>query len=125
MSVGSIPIFPLCLSAGSRVATTWFACIKNWWRKAPQGLTTVFAIILPVNLPSGKKNGVTNCELAPVRQSSKPAAFLFLRRPEDLEEEEQEKLQELRHLSEEVELAYDLVQQFARDAADAHRRAAR
>jgi transposase len=37
-----------------------------------------------------------------------------LRRPEDLDEEEQEKLQELRGLSEEVDLTYDLVQQFAK-----------
>ena len=61
-------------------------------------------------LPGGKKNGATNCELAPVPQSSTSAAFLFLQRPEDLDEEEQEKLQKLRHISEEVERAYDLVQ---------------
>jgi transposase len=65
-------------------------------------------------LPNGKKHGTTSCELSPVPLPSKLATFLFLRRPEDLDEEEQEKLQELRSLSEEVDLAYNLVQQFAK-----------
>jgi hypothetical protein len=40
------------------------------------------------------------------------AAFLFLRRPETLRAEEQETLLKLRQMSPEVDLAYDLVQQF-------------
>ena len=39
--------------------------------------------------------------------------FLFLRRSEDLETDEQETLLTLRHLHSEIDLAYDLVQQFA------------
>jgi hypothetical protein len=42
------------------------------------------------------------------------AAFLFLRRPEQLRVEEQEALLKLRQIDPEVDLAYDLVQQFAR-----------
>ena len=41
------------------------------------------------------------------------ATFLFLRRPEDLGLDEQETLTALRDLHPEVDLAYDLVQQFA------------
>jgi transposase len=40
------------------------------------------------------------------------AAFLFLRHPEKLRVEEQETLVTLRHIDPEVDLAYDLVQQF-------------
>ena len=65
-------------------------------------------------LPDGKKNGVTSHELSPPPLSSKQAIFLFLRHPEDLDEEEQNKVQELRQNHPEVDLAYDLVQQFAR-----------
>ncbi|HEX4203016.1 MAG TPA: transposase [Ktedonobacteraceae bacterium] len=65
-------------------------------------------------LPGSKKNTATSCELSPVPLPSKLATFLFLQRPEDLDEEEQEKLLELRQLSAEVDLAYDLVQQFAK-----------
>jgi hypothetical protein len=63
------------------------------------------------------------------QKASRPPQHIFLhdKRPssssgdaEGLDEEEQERLQGLRQLSEEVELAYDLVQQFARDAEDAH-----
>lgn len=65
-------------------------------------------------LPDGKKNGATSCELTPAPLPSKQATFLFLRRPEDLDKEEQEKVHQLRQISPEVDLAYDLVQQFAR-----------
>ena len=46
--------------------------------------------------------------------SPRQATFLFLRRPEELEADEQESLITLRHLHPEIDLAYDLVQQFAR-----------
>lgn len=65
-------------------------------------------------LPEGKKKSAQVSSLGVVPLPPKQAAFLFLRRPEELDEEEQEKLQELRQLSDEVELAYDLVQQFAK-----------
>jgi transposase len=44
---------------------------------------------------------------------ARQAAFLFLRRPEKLKDEEQETLLLLRQCHPEVDLAYDLVQQFA------------
>lgn len=63
-------------------------------------------------LPDGKKNGATSCELTPAPLPPKQAAFLFLRRPEALDKEEQEKVSQLRQISPEVDQAYDLVQQF-------------
>lgn len=64
-------------------------------------------------LPDGKKNGATGSCLAPLPLPARQASFLFLRRPEELDEKEQGQIQELRQLSAEVDLAYDLVQQFA------------
>ena len=51
--------------------------------------------------------------LSPNPVSSRQATFLFLRRSEQLEMNEQETLITLRHLHPEIDLAYDLVQQFA------------
>lgn len=65
-------------------------------------------------LPEGKKNASRGCDLSPTPLSSRQASFLFLRRPEELEADEQESLLTLRHLHAEIDLAYDLVQQFAR-----------
>lgn len=48
---------------------------------------------------------------APV--SPREATFLFLRRSEDLDVDERETLTRLRHLHPEIDLAYDLVQEFA------------
>lgn len=64
-------------------------------------------------LPEGKKNAVNTCHLSPPPLSSKSAAFLFLRRSEDREADEQETLITLRHLDPEIDLAYNLVEQFA------------
>jgi transposase len=64
-------------------------------------------------LPEGKKNAAQGCDLAPPPVTARQAMFLCLRRPEDLEAEEQQTLLMLRHLHPEVGLAYDLVQQFA------------
>ncbi|GHO87045.1 hypothetical protein KSZ_50510 [Dictyobacter formicarum] len=44
---------------------------------------------------------------------SRQATFLFLSRPEKLDAEEQETLRQLCHCHPEVDLTYDLVQQFA------------
>lgn len=65
-------------------------------------------------LPEGKKNAAKGCNLSPTPLSSRQATFLFLRRSEELEMDEQETLIRLRHLHPEIDLAYDLVQQFAR-----------
>jgi transposase len=65
-------------------------------------------------LPEGKKNAAKGCDLSPTPLSPRQATFLFLRRPEELEADEQESLITLRHLHPEIDLAYDLVQQFAR-----------
>jgi transposase len=64
-------------------------------------------------LSGGKKHAAKACTLSPTPLSSKSAAFLFLRRSEDLEADEQETLITLRHLDPEIELAYTLVEQFA------------
>ncbi len=65
-------------------------------------------------LPEGKKNAAQGGDLSPTPLSSRQASFLFLRRPEELEADEQEPLLTLRPLHPEIDLAYDLVQQFAR-----------
>ena len=64
-------------------------------------------------LPGGRKNPADPESVAPVLPPSRQAAFLLLRRPEDLRVEEQEQLGQLRQIHPEVDLAYDLVQQFA------------
>lgn len=64
-------------------------------------------------LPDGKKNAGKGSTLSPVLPSARQATFLFLRRPEELETDEQATLTMLRRLHPEVELAYGLVQQFA------------
>jgi transposase len=64
-------------------------------------------------LPEGKKNASRGYDLSPTPLSSRQATFLFIRRPEELEADEQEALSALRHLHPEIDLAYDLVQQFA------------
>ena len=68
---------------------------------------------LVCRLREGKKNASTGAKLSPAPLSSRQATFLFLRRPLDLDEEEQETVLQLRQSHQEVELAYDLVQQFA------------
>jgi len=64
-------------------------------------------------LPEGKKNGANGSKLTPAPLPSKQATFLFLARPEQLEVQEQETVRQLRQTSPEVDLAYDLVQEFA------------
>ena len=64
-------------------------------------------------LPGGRKNPADSLSKSPVLPPSRQAAFLLLRRPEDLLVEEQEQLGQLRQIHPEVDLAYDLVQQFA------------
>ena len=64
-------------------------------------------------LPEGRKIPRDSPSKAPTLAPSRQASFLFLRRPEKLRTEEQETLAKLRELHSEVDLAYDLVQQFA------------
>lgn len=64
-------------------------------------------------LPTGRKNEAPSSSKAPALPPSRQAAFLFLRRPEKLRVEEQERLSKLRQIHPEVDRAYDLVQQFA------------
>lgn len=63
-------------------------------------------------LPAGRKFPSDDDALRPVPVLSRQASFLFLRRSEKLHDFEQETLTKLRQLSLEVDLAYDLVQQF-------------
>jgi transposase len=65
-------------------------------------------------LPEGRKNSQTSSLVARPPVLARQAVFLFLRRPEELEADEQETLALLRSLPSEVDQAYELVQQFAR-----------
>jgi len=64
-------------------------------------------------LPTGRKNAPDSSSKAPALPPSRQAAFLFLHRPEELRVEEQETLVKLCQIHPAVDLAYDLVQQFA------------
>jgi len=64
-------------------------------------------------LPEGRKNPHTPDQLARPPVLARQAVFLFLRRSEKLRAQEQETLLMLRQFHPEVDLAYDLVQQFA------------
>lgn len=64
-------------------------------------------------LPTGRKNAADSLPKTSALATSRQAAFLFLHRPEKLRVEEQETLTKLRQLHPKVDLAYDLVQQFA------------
>jgi len=63
-------------------------------------------------LPTGRKHGASSSSKAPALPTSRQAVFLFLRRPEKLRVEEQETLVKLRQIHPEVDLAYELIQQF-------------
>jgi transposase len=63
-------------------------------------------------LPEGRKNAGKGADLSPTPVSSRQATFLFLRRSKERETSEQETLVMLRHLHPEVDLAYDLIEQF-------------
>ncbi len=64
-------------------------------------------------LPNGRKKAVDSSAKVSALPTSRQAAFLFVRRPEKLEGEEQEQFDKLRQIHPEVEQAYELVQQFA------------
>jgi hypothetical protein len=64
-------------------------------------------------LPTGRKNEASSSSKTPALLTSRQAAFLLLRRPEELRVEEQERFSKLRQINPEIDLAYDLVQQFA------------
>jgi transposase len=62
----------------------------------------------------GRKTPADASSKVPALPTPRQAAFLFLRRPEKIRVEEQEMLANLRQSHSEVDLAYDLVEQFAR-----------
>ena len=64
-------------------------------------------------LPGGKKNVCKGATLSPTPPPVRQAMFLFLRRPEDLDKEERGTMLQLRQSHAELNLAYDLVQEFA------------
>jgi hypothetical protein len=64
-------------------------------------------------LPAGKKYGSQETRLSPAPPPVRQVTFLFLRRPEDLTEEEQGTILRLRQSCPELDLVYDLVQEFA------------
>ncbi len=61
----------------------------------------------------GRKTPTDASSKTPTLATSRQAAFLFLRRPEELRVQEQETVIALRQMNPEVDRAYDLVQQFA------------
>ena len=63
-------------------------------------------------LPEGRKKGASDSQLPRATVLARDAVFLLLRRPEELEIEDQETLALLRSLHLEVDQAYELVQQF-------------
>src|SRR5512135_553104 len=65
-------------------------------------------------LPQGRKMPLDASLKTPALATSREASFLFIRRPEELKTEEQALLAQLRRLDPEVDLAYELTQQFAR-----------
>lgn len=65
------------------------------------------------SVPSGQKKQEATDQLPQPHVLARKAVFLFLRRPEELEADEQETLAWLRSLHAEVNLAYELIQQFA------------
>jgi transposase len=65
-------------------------------------------------LPQGRKMPLDASSQRPALPTSREASFLFLRRPDQLKTEEQETLLLLRQRHPETDLAYELVQQFAR-----------
>lgn len=65
------------------------------------------------SVPSGQKKQEATDQLPQPPVLARKAVFLFLRRPEELEADDQETLAWLRSLHAEVNLAYELIQQFA------------
>ncbi len=63
-------------------------------------------------LPEGRKKSGSDSHLPRATVLARDAVFLLLRRPEELETEDQETLALLRSLHPEVDQAYELVQQF-------------
>ncbi len=80
------------------------------------GVTLTYKVVyrqLVRYLPEGRKNAQPPDQLPRPPVLARQAVFLFLRRPEELEADEQETLALLQSLHAEVKLAYELVQQFA------------
>ncbi|GHO97524.1 hypothetical protein KSF_075720 [Reticulibacter mediterranei] len=65
-------------------------------------------------LPGGKKNTCKGAKLSPAPLPVRQVMLLFLRRPEDLDQEERGAILQLRQSHPELDLAYTLVQEFAK-----------
>lgn len=65
-------------------------------------------------LPGGKKNACKGAKLSPVPLPVRQVMFLFLRRPEDLDQEERGTILQLLQSHPEFDLTYTLVQEFAK-----------
>jgi hypothetical protein len=103
---------PFSVNGGKQVVILSLSSIGNWWPVAThtrigQCLSSWFSCA-----PLGRKNPQTPPQLPRPPVSARQAAFLFLHQPEKLDASEQETLVLLRQFHPEVDLAYDLVQQF-------------
>ena len=65
-------------------------------------------------LPERKKNASKGTQLSPAPLPARSVMFLFLRRPGDLDQEERGTILQFRQSSPELDLAYALVQEFAK-----------
>jgi len=84
---------------------------------AAQGYKGSYASVrdhLVRRLSGGKKNASKGVKLSPAPLPVQHVTFLFLRWPEDLDNEERGTILQLRQSHPELDLAYDLVQEFAK-----------
>jgi hypothetical protein len=103
---------PFCANGGKQAATISLSYIENWWLVATPtriGRCTSSSFACA---PLGRKNPEVPSLFPHPPLLARQAVFLFLRRPEKLSGEEQETLLLLRQFHSEVDLAYELVQQF-------------
>jgi hypothetical protein len=107
-----IDISPTFTTDGLRDVTTWLVSARELVEQGYKGSYASVRETILRFLPEGRKtpSDSQSGKQAPVL--SRQATFLFLRQPEKLEADEQETLRQLLQLDPEVNLAYELVQQF-------------
>src|SRR3989442_1121122 len=113
MCADSIPTSPICSNDGHRAAGTSHSYARELQARGYRGSYASVRDHLVRRLPfDGRKTPAGASSQPPLLPTPRQAAFLFLRCPEELRPQEQESVNTLRQLHTEVDLAYDLVQQF-------------